>query len=157
MYPARNIFTNSISSRSIGPDGLYVIVGVVMVQPTYWSSSASKFRTMWNTNLIAPGLVLLASDDKVCRGQHWSTVGYHCSTSASRKRHRPMTGKIKSDPAEAKDFLERVTVLPAKVQPANAPWLWRSGCAYSPSFEFGSYVGQPGTGQVERPRKRALR
>src|SRR5215470_7024425 len=28
-------------------------------------------------------------------------------------------GKIKSDPAEAKDFLERVTVLPAKPQPAS--------------------------------------
>ena len=27
--------------------------------------------------------------------------------------------KIKSDPAEAKDFLERVTVLPAKPQPAT--------------------------------------
>jgi transposase len=25
-------------------------------------------------------------------------------------------------------------------------WMWRNGCAYSPSFEFGSYVGQPGTG-----------
>ena len=23
-------------------------------------------------------------------------------------------------------------------------WMWRNGCAYSPSFEFGSYVGQPG-------------
>jgi len=20
-------------------------------------------------------------------------------------------------------------------------WMWRNGCAYSPSFEFGSYVG----------------
>jgi len=28
-------------------------------------------------------------------------------------------GKIKGDPAEAKDFLERVTVLPANVQPAS--------------------------------------
>ena len=26
-------------------------------------------------------------------------------------------------------------------------WMWRNGCAYSPSLEFGSYVGQPGTGQ----------
>jgi transposase len=25
-------------------------------------------------------------------------------------------------------------------------WMWRNGSAYSPSFEFGSYVGQPGTG-----------
>jgi transposase len=25
-------------------------------------------------------------------------------------------------------------------------WMWRNGCDYSPSFEFGSYVGQPGTG-----------
>jgi transposase len=25
-------------------------------------------------------------------------------------------------------------------------WMWRNGCAYSPSFEFGSYVGQLGTG-----------
>jgi transposase len=25
-------------------------------------------------------------------------------------------------------------------------WMWRNGCAYSPSLEFGSYVGQPGTG-----------
>jgi len=24
-------------------------------------------------------------------------------------------------------------------------WMWRNGCEYSPSFEFGSYVGQPGT------------
>ena len=24
-------------------------------------------------------------------------------------------------------------------------WMWRNGCAYSPSFEFGSYVGQLGT------------
>jgi transposase len=23
-------------------------------------------------------------------------------------------------------------------------WMWRNGCEYSPSFEFGSYVGQPG-------------
>jgi transposase len=26
-------------------------------------------------------------------------------------------------------------------------WMWRNGCEYSPSMEFGSYVGQPGTGQ----------
>src|SRR5580693_5681749 len=25
-------------------------------------------------------------------------------------------------------------------------WMWRNECAYSPSFEFGSYVGQLGTG-----------
>ena len=25
-------------------------------------------------------------------------------------------------------------------------WMWRNGCEYSPSFEFGSYVGQLGTG-----------
>jgi transposase len=25
-------------------------------------------------------------------------------------------------------------------------WMWRNDCAYSPSFEFGSHVGQPGTG-----------
>jgi transposase len=25
-------------------------------------------------------------------------------------------------------------------------WMWRNKCAYSPSFEFGSYVGQLGTG-----------
>jgi transposase len=25
-------------------------------------------------------------------------------------------------------------------------WMWRNDCAYSPSFEFGSYVGQLGTG-----------
>jgi len=25
-------------------------------------------------------------------------------------------------------------------------WMWRNGCGYSPSFEFGSYVGQLGTG-----------
>jgi len=25
-------------------------------------------------------------------------------------------------------------------------WMWRNGCAYSRSFEFGSYVGQLGTG-----------
>jgi len=25
-------------------------------------------------------------------------------------------------------------------------WMWRNGCAYSQSFEFGSYVGQLGTG-----------
>src|SRR5258707_3250897 len=25
-------------------------------------------------------------------------------------------------------------------------WMWRNGCAFSPSFEFGSYVGQLGTG-----------
>jgi transposase len=25
-------------------------------------------------------------------------------------------------------------------------WMWRNGCAYSPSLEFGSYVGQLGTG-----------
>jgi transposase len=25
-------------------------------------------------------------------------------------------------------------------------WMWRNGCAYSPSCEFGSYVGQLGTG-----------
>ena len=25
-------------------------------------------------------------------------------------------------------------------------WMWRNGCAYSPSFEFGSYVGQLGIG-----------
>jgi hypothetical protein len=25
-------------------------------------------------------------------------------------------------------------------------WMWLNGCAYSSSFEFGSYVGQPGTG-----------
>jgi transposase len=25
-------------------------------------------------------------------------------------------------------------------------WMWRNGCAYSPSFEFGSYAGQLGTG-----------
>jgi len=31
-------------------------------------------------------------------------------------------GKIKSDPNEAKEFLERVTVVPAKPQPANAPF-----------------------------------
>src|SRR5215468_6758084 len=24
--------------------------------------------------------------------------------------------------------------------------MWRNGCDYSPSFEFGSYAGQPGTG-----------
>jgi len=24
-------------------------------------------------------------------------------------------------------------------------WMWRNGCEYSPSFEFGSYVGQLGT------------
>jgi transposase len=24
-------------------------------------------------------------------------------------------------------------------------WMWRNGCEYSPSFEFGSYAGQPGT------------
>ena len=23
-------------------------------------------------------------------------------------------------------------------------WMWRNGCEYSPSFEFGSYAGQPG-------------
>jgi transposase len=23
-------------------------------------------------------------------------------------------------------------------------WMWRNGCGYSPSFEFGSYVGQLG-------------
>ena len=26
-------------------------------------------------------------------------------------------------------------------------WMWRNGCQYSPSLEFGSYAGQPGTGQ----------
>ena len=26
-------------------------------------------------------------------------------------------------------------------------WMWRSGCDYSSSFEFGSYAGQLGTGQ----------
>jgi hypothetical protein len=26
-------------------------------------------------------------------------------------------------------------------------WMWRNGCAYSPSLEFGSYVGQLGTGR----------
>jgi len=26
-------------------------------------------------------------------------------------------------------------------------WMWRNGCEYSPSMEFGSYVGQLGTGQ----------
>ena len=25
-------------------------------------------------------------------------------------------------------------------------WMWRNGCEYSPSLEFGSYVGQLGTG-----------
>jgi len=25
-------------------------------------------------------------------------------------------------------------------------WMWRNGCQYSPSLEFGSYAGQPGTG-----------
>jgi transposase len=25
-------------------------------------------------------------------------------------------------------------------------WMWRNQCEYSPSFEFGSYVGQLGTG-----------
>jgi transposase len=25
-------------------------------------------------------------------------------------------------------------------------WMWRNGCEYSPSFEFGSYVGQLGNG-----------
>ena len=25
-------------------------------------------------------------------------------------------------------------------------WMWRNGCEYSPSFEFGSYAGQLGTG-----------
>jgi transposase len=25
-------------------------------------------------------------------------------------------------------------------------WMWRNDCAYSPSFEFGSYAGQLGTG-----------
>jgi transposase len=25
-------------------------------------------------------------------------------------------------------------------------WMWRNGCEYSPSLEFGSYAGQPGTG-----------
>jgi Transposase IS116/IS110/IS902 family len=25
-------------------------------------------------------------------------------------------------------------------------WMWRNGCEYSQSFEFGSYAGQPGTG-----------
>jgi transposase len=25
-------------------------------------------------------------------------------------------------------------------------WMWRNGCAYSPSLEFGSYAGQLGTG-----------
>jgi hypothetical protein len=25
-------------------------------------------------------------------------------------------------------------------------WVWRNGCEYSPSFEFGSYAGQLGTG-----------
>ena len=24
-------------------------------------------------------------------------------------------------------------------------WMWGNGCDYSPSFEFGSYVGQPGS------------
>jgi len=32
---------------------------------------------------------------------------------------RVYEGKIKSDPAEAKDFLERLIVLPAKPQPAT--------------------------------------
>jgi len=26
-------------------------------------------------------------------------------------------------------------------------WMWRNGCAYSPSLEFGSYAGQLGTGR----------
>jgi transposase len=26
-------------------------------------------------------------------------------------------------------------------------WMWRNSCEYSPSFEFGSYAGQLGTGQ----------
>jgi len=30
--------------------------------------------------------------------------------------------KVKSDPGEAKDFLERVTVPPAKIQPSSAPF-----------------------------------
>jgi len=30
--------------------------------------------------------------------------------------------KVKSDPEEAKDFLERVTALPAKVQPSSVPF-----------------------------------
>jgi hypothetical protein len=25
-------------------------------------------------------------------------------------------------------------------------WMWRNGCEYSSSLEFGSYVGQHGTG-----------
>jgi hypothetical protein len=25
-------------------------------------------------------------------------------------------------------------------------WMWRNGCEYSPSLEFGSYAGQLGTG-----------
>jgi hypothetical protein len=25
-------------------------------------------------------------------------------------------------------------------------WMWRNGCEYSPSFEFGSYVGELETG-----------
>jgi len=25
-------------------------------------------------------------------------------------------------------------------------WMWRNGCQYSPSLEFGSHAGQPGTG-----------
>jgi transposase len=26
-------------------------------------------------------------------------------------------------------------------------WMWRNGCEYAPSFEFGSYAGQLGTGE----------
>ena len=29
-------------------------------------------------------------------------------------------------------------------------WMWRNGCQYSPSLEFGSYAGQPGTGHGEK-------
>jgi len=29
-------------------------------------------------------------------------------------------------------------------------WMWRNGCEYSSSFEFGSYVGQLGTGHGEK-------
>jgi hypothetical protein len=29
-------------------------------------------------------------------------------------------------------------------------WMWRNGCAYSSSLEFGSYVGQLGTGHGEQ-------
>jgi hypothetical protein len=29
-------------------------------------------------------------------------------------------------------------------------WMWRNGCEYSPSLEFGSYAGQLGTGHGVR-------